>query len=151
MRRYYALSFILVLGLILGACGTPDSQDSNGNEEKSGETSGKNNDGDEGKDSELANGTDTVINSVEQLDASLEDSADVSTINEKGKTLEEDWDKIEKKVEKQFPDQYTKIEESLYPLIDEAKKDKPDLEKMKEWTQSTLESLNELKQNIETQ
>lgn len=53
-------------------------------------------------------------------------------------------------MEKQFPDQYTKIEENLYPLIDEAKKDEPDLIKVKEWAQSTLESLNGLTQNIET-
>ncbi|WP_173918929.1 hypothetical protein [Halobacillus sp. Marseille-Q1614] len=152
MKHYYSFSFILVLGLILGACGTSDNQENTdsseeqtqeSNEETSEET------GNEGEDTEFVSGVDTVINSVEQLNSSLEDSADANTINEEGKTLEENWDQIEKKVEEQFPDQYAKIEESLYPLIDEAKKDSPDVEKMKEWIQPTLESLNELKQNID--
>ncbi|UOQ91531.1 hypothetical protein MUO14_13165 [Halobacillus shinanisalinarum] len=166
MKRYYVFSFILVLGLILGACGSPDNQDNtdapdqtnqqnsespSGNEESSVEPSEENGTDDEGEDTELAPGVDTVISSVEQLDSSLEDPEDVNPINEKGKTLEEDWDRIEKKVEESFPDQYKKIEESLYPLINEAKKDQPDIEKMKEWVQPTLESLNELKQNIMTQ
>ncbi|MGI8315886.1 hypothetical protein [Halobacillus mangrovi] len=163
MKKYYLFSIILALGLILGACGSSESQDNSdsteqtseqdseatsGNADSSEGSSEENTSSNEGQDTELASGIDTVIASVEDLDSSLEDSADVNALNEKGKTLEEDWDSIEKKVEEQFPDQYEKIEKSLYPLIDEAKKDEPDMEKMKELVQPTLDSLNELKQNV---
>lgn len=163
MKKYYLFSIILALGLILGACGSSESQNNSdsteqtseqdseatsGNAESSEGSSEENSSSDEGKDTELASGIDTVIASVEDLNSSLEDSADVNTLNEQGKTLEEDWDSIEKKVEEQFPDQYEKIEKSLYPLIDEAKKDEPDVEKMKEWIKPTLDSLNELKQSV---
>ncbi|ARI76341.1 hypothetical protein [Halobacillus mangrovi] len=163
MKKYYLFSIILAVGLLLGACGSSESQDNSDsteqtNEQDSEATSGnadssegsseETSSSDEGQETELASGIDTVIASVEDLNSSLEDSADVTTLNEKGKTLEEDWDSIEKKVEEQFPDQYEKIEKSLYPLIDEAKKDEPDVEKMKELVKPTLDSLNELKQSV---
>ncbi|WP_052158767.1 hypothetical protein [Halobacillus sp. BBL2006] len=165
MKKYYMLSMILALGLLLGACGTSednqessdsgeqtseqqDSEATSGEVDDSEDSSGENSETSEGKDMELSSGIDTVMASVKELQTSLENSADVSTVNEQGKKLEEDWDSIEKKVEEQFPDLYEKIEESLYPLINEAKKDEPDMEKMKEWVQPTLDSLNELKKNV---
>ncbi|MGP4062499.1 hypothetical protein [Halobacillus sp. H74] len=170
MKKYYLFSIILALGFILGACGSSDSQDNSkdnsdsteqtseqdseatsGNADSSEGSSEENGNSDIEVDSDLSSGIDTVIASVDALDSSLKDSAAVNTLNEKGKNLEEDWDSIEKKVEEQFPDQYEKIEKSLYPLINEAKKDEPDAEKMKELVEPTIDSLNELKQSISSE
>ncbi|WP_431801006.1 hypothetical protein [Halobacillus andaensis] len=154
MKHFYALNFILVLGLMLGACGNPDSPEDSEEpaddptEEESSEDNGENVDEDESN--ELEPGVETVLQSVEEVGASLEEDGDVSTINEQGEALEKDWDQIEEDVEEQYPDRYTETEESLYPLIDEAKKDEPDVEKMEEWVQSTSDSLNELKDEIGT-
>ncbi|WP_079528468.1 hypothetical protein [Halobacillus hunanensis] len=165
MKRFHAFSLILALGIILGACGTAENQDNTSsqeetnqqesepaNGEKSTESSEGNQSSGESKDMNLASEVDNVIKSVNQLNSSLKDSAnDVKTINGHGKTLEENWDSIEKQVEEQFPDQYKKIEESLYPLIGEAKQEDPKIDKMKEWAQTTVDSLNELKQKIKNQ
>ncbi|MCA1010687.1 hypothetical protein [Halobacillus halophilus] len=170
MKKYYLFSIIIALSFILGACGSSDSEDSSqnnsdseeqtseqdseatsGNADSSEGSSEENGSSDEEMDSDLSSGIDTVIGSVEDLDSSLKDSAEVNTLNEKGKTLEEDWDSIEKKVEEQFPDQYEKIEKSLYPLINEAKKDEPDVEKLKELVKPTIDSLDELKQSVSSE
>ncbi|WP_173918624.1 hypothetical protein [Halobacillus sp. Marseille-Q1614] len=152
MKKFYSLTLILVLGLILGSCGTDETPEESADEpaeENAGENTEEN--ADEGEGNELSAGVDSVIQSVEELGTNLEEDADVNTINEQGEALEEGWDQIEKDVEEQYPDRYTETEESLYPLIDEAKKDEPDVEKMKEWVQSTSDSLNQLKQEVDSE
>ncbi|WP_085992139.1 hypothetical protein [Oceanobacillus senegalensis] len=150
MKSIYSLSLFLVIGLILAGCGGESDNDENANATKqdSKETSEVNVAVVEGEDSDLTSGVNTVITSLKQLDSDIENTDDVNTINESGKTLEEDWDRIEKKVEEKFPDQYIKIEETLYPLIAEAKKEEPDIKKMKEWIQTTLDSIDELKESL---
>ncbi|MFD2923484.1 hypothetical protein [Halobacillus naozhouensis] len=167
MKRFYFFSFILAIGVILSACGTTENQDkadsskqtnqqendsSSNDGNTSEQSSKKDQSGGDGENMDLASEVDHVISSVEQLDKTLKNSAnDVQSINNQGKTLEENWDSIEKQVEEQFPNQYKKVEESLYPLIGAAKKEDPNIEKMKKWAQTTVESLNELKQKIESQ
>lgn len=79
-------------------------------------------------DPSLTKGIDTVLTSLDQLKKVTEE-ADGKTekVNNAAEQLGEDWDEIEKLVEKKYPEDYEKIERSLYPLLAEAKKDDPDL------------------------
>ncbi|GAA0438628.1 hypothetical protein GCM10008983_14380 [Lentibacillus halophilus] len=97
----------------------------------------------------LKKGIDDVLASLEALNNTSEASAnDVDKVNSKGKDLSESWEPIEKKVEKRDAEAYETIEESLYPLIDEAQKDKPDIEKVKKLTEETKRKLTEFQEKL---
>ncbi|WP_082232718.1 hypothetical protein [Halobacillus massiliensis] len=150
MKHFYSLTFVLALSFLLGACGASESPDNSSEEPASEQENAEDNTGEQ-EENDLSAGVDSVIQSVEELGTNLEqDSPDINSINEQGEMLEEDWDQIEKDVEEQYPERYAETEESLYPLIDEAKKDEPDVEKMTEWVQSTSDSLNTLKEEIDS-
>ncbi|WLR50360.1 hypothetical protein LC040_13950 [Bacillus tianshenii] len=100
-------------------------------------------------DAALKEDIDSVMASVKALrEAAQGSKKDVAPINEKGKALEANWDGIEKQVEEQYPDQYKKIEESLYPLIEEAKKDTPDVEKIDSLIAETQDMLESFKDKL---
>ncbi|WP_221565028.1 hypothetical protein [Alkalihalobacillus sp. TS-13] len=153
MKRIQLFSFILVLGLFLGACGSEENQENNNDSEQSQNESGEKEDKeseDREPDKKLSSEVENFLGTVESMETTLDQSSeDIKTINENGKTIEEEWDLIEKTVEENHPEHYEKVEESLYPLINESQKDKPDVEKVKELTRSTIDSLKELQQNVE--
>ncbi|GAA0481754.1 hypothetical protein GCM10008986_03090 [Salinibacillus aidingensis] len=95
---------------------------------------------------------DTVLTSVDELEKVIEETPDeVRTINEKGEVLEKNWDEIEKQVEELDPDAYANIERSLYPLMAEAQKENPDIEKMKSLSEEVTEKLEDFKQQVSNQ
>ncbi|MRG86504.1 hypothetical protein [Salinibacillus xinjiangensis] len=101
------------------------------------------------ENTELIEGIDTVITSIEELQNIVEASpSDVNQINEKGKVLETNWDVIEKQVEELDKEAYVNIEKSLYPLIAEAKKDNPNVENLKSLASDTTEKLTDFKNEI---
>ncbi|WP_141995096.1 hypothetical protein [Bacillus sp. B4EP4a] len=97
----------------------------------------------------LSSGSEEVIISLLELKANIEtESENTEQIQTTGKDLEESWDSIEKQVEEQHPVDYKNIEESLYPLIDEIKKDQSDVEKIKQLTNDTTEKMKAFKEKI---
>lgn len=84
------------------------------------------------EETEIIEGVNTVLSTVNSLQSMIANSPDeIQKINEFGMKLDDDWDMIEKRVEEQFPKDYKIIEESLYPLIDEAKSVKPEIDQLK--------------------
>ncbi|MFG6119794.1 hypothetical protein [Thalassobacillus sp. B23F22_16] len=162
MKQFYLLSFMVAAGIILAGCGTSgnddtiepeDTNDPGSSQEESdqAEEEAKESSGDTSDAIDLKDGVDLVIGTVEELNTTVEESPDdTAKINETGKTLEEDWDRIEKQVEENYEEDYKNIEESLYPLIDEAQSDEPDTDKIKELTQETQHKLEEFKNKLET-
>ncbi|MET1178581.1 hypothetical protein ABG775_11575 [Peribacillus simplex] len=97
----------------------------------------------------LSSGSEEVIISLLELKANIEtESENTEQIQTTGKDLEESWDSIEKQVEEQHPVDYKNIEESLYPLIAEIKKDQSDVEKIKQLTNDTTEKMRAFKEKI---
>jgi hypothetical protein len=72
-----------------------------------------------------------VIQLTGELEKQLQNNPKPGVVNEIGKKMAEKWDSVEKEVEKRYPDDYKKIEESLYPLIAEAGKQQLDVSKIK--------------------
>lgn len=100
----------------------------------------------------LEKGIDEVLASLETLKNTAEASADdVEKVNSKGKDLSESWEPIEKKVEEYDAEAYENIEESLYPLIDEAQKDKLDIEKIKGLIEETESKLTKFQKGLGSQ
>ncbi|WP_408006391.1 hypothetical protein ACJROX_16995 [Pseudalkalibacillus sp. A8] len=157
MKRLQLLNFILILGLFLGACGSEENQENKNdpeqsqNESESGQQDDQESE-DRDPDEDLSSEIENFRGTVESMETTLDQSSDdVETLNENGKTIEEEWDMIEKKVEEQYPEHYEKVEESLYPLINEAQKEQPDVEKVDELTQATIDSLKDLQNTIDKQ
>ncbi|WP_347551493.1 hypothetical protein ABFG93_06080 [Pseudalkalibacillus hwajinpoensis] len=159
------LAVCLSAGTLLAGCGnnaiqnngpqtTNDSAESNTTsentpEEGSTNSSSSENTGDENGNINLEVGIDTALTDLDALKSTVENSSDdVAKLNEQGKTLESHWDLIEPKMEEDYPDEYKEIEKTLYPLIDEAKKDDPDTAKMSEWIDQTIMTMTEFKENL---
>ncbi|WP_226037787.1 hypothetical protein [Aquibacillus saliphilus] len=111
------------------------------------------NDEEEGDEEEaevdLVAGTNAVLKLIDQLKGKVKPSIkDTKDINMLGKELEEKWDTIEDTVEKKYPDDYAKIEKSLYPLIAIAKKDKLDMDKLKQYMKETDDKLAKFKAKL---
>ena len=99
---------------------------------------------------DLEVGIDTALTNLNELKTTIENGDDVEKINEQGMRLDSNWDKIEAQVEEKYPVDYKNIEESLYPLIDEAKKDEPDTEKLNELIKKTIMKMTEFKKKLPT-
>ncbi len=94
---------------------------------------------------------DEVLRTLEKLEKTVSDSPiDVKAIHKSGSLLEEKWDVIEKQVEEIDKASYMYIEETLYPLIAEAKKDSPNVENMKALMKQTQERLIKFKEEVAT-
>lgn len=167
------LASCLITGSLLAGCGSNSAEDDNSthtsndsanssieentasenagtssNSEGSNDSSASTDSGSE-ENINLDVGVDTALTNLDELKSTIENSSDdVGAINEQTMTLEENWDKIEAKVEQDFPDEYKDIEESLYPLIDEGKKDEPDMEKMNELIDETIMKMTEFKEKL---
>ncbi|MBJ8069812.1 hypothetical protein BWGOE4_33470 [Bacillus mycoides] len=85
-----------------------------------------------------------VVTLIESLDKQLAANPKLETVNKLGKQINEKWDVIEKDIEASYPTEYKTIEQSLYPLIIRAEKEKIDVNKMKSLTTKTKKDLNQL-------
>ncbi len=85
-----------------------------------------------------------VVTLIESLDKQLAANPKLETVNKLGKQINEKWDVIEKDIEASYPTEYKTIEQSLYPLIIRAEKEKIDVNKMKSLTTKTKKVLNQL-------
>ncbi|WP_339227806.1 hypothetical protein NSQ77_19830 [Oceanobacillus sp. FSL K6-2867] len=139
------LSVFLITAVVVSACASGnDSESSNEENEQKSEQAPKN--GEENSSDSLNKGIEKVLTSLQELKNTAETSPDdTDNINSKGKSLSENWEPIEEKVEEQNPDAYENIEESLYPLIGEAQKEKPDTNKVTKLIEETTEKLNQFK------
>ncbi len=159
------LASCLITGSLLAGCGSNTAEDNNsthtsdnsansGMENDSATEATTNSEGDSSSDNgkeetiNLDVGVDTALTNLDELKTTIENGDAVEKINEQGMNLETTWDKIEAQVEEEFPDEYKNIEESLYPLIDEAKKDDPDTEKMNELIDKTIMKMTKFKEKL---
>ncbi|WP_117169596.1 hypothetical protein [Paraliobacillus sediminis] len=100
-------------------------------------------------DATIMEGVNTVLATIEALKDVVEQSPDESKeIIKRGKKLDEDWELIEKKVEDAYPEDYTNIEESLYPLIDAAQSEKPNNDVLKKLITEVNDKLFKFKEKI---
>ncbi|OMP68387.1 hypothetical protein [Domibacillus epiphyticus] len=142
MKKFQiVLASFLLMMLLAAGCGQDESEQS----VKNNETDTTN---EEWKD--MASELDNVTGTLTELKANIEDPENIEQIHATGKSLEEHWDTIEGQVEEQYPDDYTTIEESLYPLINETKKEQPDAEKISSLIDETNAKLTEFLKKAET-
>ncbi|WP_077324822.1 YVTN family beta-propeller repeat protein [Virgibacillus siamensis] len=102
-----------------------------------------------GQSALLSAGIGKVLSTLQDLKNTAASSPDnAKKINEKGKTLSEIWEPIEKDIEKHNAKAYENIEKSLYPLIAESKKNQPDVNKVKQLVDETADKLKQFKKKI---
>ncbi|RFU61513.1 hypothetical protein [Bacillus sp. V59.32b] len=87
-------------------------------------------------------GVNKVLSIIKEVESAMENSADSKRLHAIGQQMEEEWDTVEKKVEKKFPADYKSIEESLYPLIAELGKSQHNLAKIKDLSDQTKAKLD---------
>ncbi|WP_338752757.1 hypothetical protein [Bacillus sp. FJAT-52991] len=140
MKKFNYVSAILVAMMMVTGCNFTNNNDSS---KKTMETSKKMPD--------LTSGIDKVQTSLNDLGTVVDQSPNgTEKIQAIGEHLEENWDTIEKQVEEVYPTDYRNIEESLYPLINEAKKDQPNRQKMKPLITDTKKKITEFKEKLKT-
>jgi iron uptake system EfeUOB component EfeO/EfeM len=159
MKNIKPFSSLLIVGLLLGGCGgndnaeevkevTPDEESKPAADDEKTEENSSNDE----NAMNLTAGVEETTNSLEELSMTLTDTPDdTKKLNEQGSKIEEKWDQIEKQVEDNYPDDYENIEKSLYPLIEEAKKDTPDAENLKNLTEDTMNKMNEFHGKVKNQ
>ncbi|MGP4105891.1 hypothetical protein [Virgibacillus sp. L01] len=99
---------------------------------------------------DILRGTNEVITTTKELKKiTASEEENTSEINKLGEEIENRWDRIEKKVEKEYPEDYTNIEKSLYPLIAMAKKETSNKKQLQDLSNQTLEKLTNFKHKIE--
>lgn len=154
MKQFYLIGLLGFSVLLSGCSSDQGNQNANesinqSKEHPAEEVSVYQDEKDNTSKTDLATGTSTVLATVEKLKNTIENSPDdINKINELGKDLSENWDLIEKKVEKRYPKDYKDIEESLYPLIAFAQNDSPDIEKMKQLIKEVNDKLTSFKQKV---
>jgi hypothetical protein len=94
------------------------------------------------KNSDILQAVDKVLSQIQNAKTNMETRANAKALNSVGQHMQEDWDVIEKKVEKKYPADYKNIEESLYPLISELKKDDLDLANIRKLSDQTKDKLD---------
>lgn len=143
---------LLMAGMLVVGCQADNNNETNTNENEGPDALETMNHQVENIDkdtSEIVKGLDIVLLTINKLKGIVNNTPnDVKQINETGKTLEKNWDQIEKAVEKRNPELYEYIEKSLYPLIDEAKKATPNIDKIKPLIEDTTKKLQEYKEKI---
>lgn len=117
MKKRYAMVFAVMLA---SGCGT-----------------------DESEQPVLDTETDTIEEHARDLPAKIENVQN-TLVALKAAEGNEDLQQTGKSLEEQYPEDYAAIEESLYPLIAEAKKDSPDAAKLAPLIQKSNEKLNVL-------
>ncbi|MGB8001602.1 MAG: hypothetical protein WCF60_16105 [Anaerobacillus sp.] len=159
------LASCLILGSLLAGCGSNGAEDNTLTSNNSADYGMENDstietstasEGDPNTENgnketiDLEVGIDTALTNLNELKKTIENGNEVEKINEQGMRLDSNWDKIEAQVEEKYPVDYKNIEESLYPLIDEAKKDEPDTEKLNELIKKTIMKMTEFKKKLPT-
>ncbi|QDP39888.1 hypothetical protein [Radiobacillus deserti] len=100
-------------------------------------------------DQEILMGLKTVVATLARLESTLVDNPDkVQRIKKQGKALEKNWDVIEKMVEKNYPNDYKTIEESLYPLLSHTQEEKLQINKMKGLVKATRTKLQDFRTKL---
>lgn len=103
------------------------------------------------KDKKIVKGITSVLTTMEEFQAVVKESPDdIEKINAFGKQVKEEWEKIEKKVEKHYPNEYKTIEESLYPLIDLSESNVIDFNELDQLIDETKMKLKKLADQIES-
>ncbi|MCD5325098.1 MULTISPECIES: hypothetical protein [Pontibacillus] len=97
----------------------------------------------------VSEGIDQVLAAIDTLQMAVQNNAKLSELNKAGKKLDEAWDVIEDQVEEKSPKDYKIIEESLYPLIGEAQKPSPDVNKIEQLIVETNEKLKSYQATLE--
>ncbi|MBN8209051.1 hypothetical protein JI666_09875 [Bacillus sp. NTK071] len=160
----------LTVGTLLAGCGSDGSEENNvtqteestmnessGDNSMSDNTSGENNsnDGAEGSDSSEVNldvGIDTVLTDLDSLNTALENSSeDSSKINELGTQLQSHWDLFDQKLKEEYPKDYTAINDTITPLIEEAAKEEVDIEKTRMLLDEAVETVTKFKDEVPVQ
>ncbi|OAT82591.1 hypothetical protein A6P54_08585 [Bacillus sp. MKU004] len=155
MKIIKLFSSLLIVGLLLGGCGGNDNAEevkeiAPDKEEATPGTGDEKTNDDNTKN--LTAGVEDTKGSLEELSMTLTNTPEeAKKLNEQGSKVEEKWDQIEKQVEDNYPDDYENIEKSLYPLIEEAKKDTPDAENLKNLTEDTMNKMNEFLEKVKNQ
>lgn len=134
-KPYYAAASFLLTGMLAAGCGTDESEQPVLDTET---------DTIEETARDMPSKIQNVQNTLVELNTHIDASESIEEIQTTGKSLEEHWDLAEAEIEEQYPEDYAAIEESLYPLIDETKKDSPDMEKMKPWVEDSNKKLTAL-------
>lgn len=156
MRKFiYLLAVMTIMLLIAAGCGSKKEEaaepaSTNTDEPKEQVTTKEEEEEAKEKEKEkpadLPSGLEEVSISLKELQGNVDTvPQNAEQLQTTGKKVEEKWDDIEEQVEENYPDDYKNIEDSLYPLIDETKKDKPDAEKMKPLIKETVEKSTLLK------
>jgi iron uptake system EfeUOB component EfeO/EfeM len=156
MKNIKLFSSLLIAGLLLGGCGGNDNAEEVKEVTPDEESQPATSDGKPGEDSSnqkiIIKGVGDTISSVEELSKMLSNNPDdAKKLNEQGSKIEEKWDKIEKTIENNFPEDYENIEKSLYPLIAEAKKDTPDPDNLNKLTEDTSKKLDKFLEKVKNQ
>ncbi len=98
---------------------------------------------------EISKGLDTVLASLQKLEKGIQDNPkNMKKVAKLGKAVEEKWDMIERKVEKLDKEAYVYIEEALYPLFAEVKKDKPNINTIIKLTTQSKERISSFQEKI---
>lgn len=97
----------------------------------------------------IPDGVNIVMSTIDEIKGTVKiNPKNTKKLNELGEKLDKNWDLIEKKVEEQYPEDYKNIEESLYPLINEAKKSSPDTKKINTLIPETMDKLIQFKEKV---
>ncbi len=97
----------------------------------------------------LTEGVDIVVAAIEEMKGAVKlDPKNTGKLNQLGKKLDEKWDLIEERVEEKYPKDYKNIEDSLYPLIAEAKKKSPSANTLNKLIPETTDKLIQFKEKI---
>lgn len=144
--KKYLMPFMLTGMLLSGCASVPDKKQSEGTNasedlEVMQQTQPPNESGTE-KNADIVRGVEKVLSIIKEVEKRMEDTAEAKSLNKIGRQMEEEWDIIEKSVEKAFPEDYTNIEKSLYPLMAELQKTLPDLAKIKDLSDQTKAKLD---------
>jgi len=101
---------------------------------------------------EISKGLDTVLSSLQNLEKTIQDNPkNMQKIAKLGKAVEEKWDNIERQVEKLDKETYIYIEEALYPLFAEVKKDQPNIHSITKLTKLSKERISSFQVKISKQ
>ena len=146
------LAVLMLGGILLAGCQADTESPMNNVEQETQdavETMNQHAEHSELETPEIIKGIDKVLETINKLEETLKSTPkDTKQIQELGHALEEEWDKIEKAVEKLDQEEYEFIEKSLYPLIAEAKKPMPEVERIQPLIEDTTKKLNEFKEKL---
>ncbi|WP_100330017.1 hypothetical protein [Bacillus xiapuensis] len=98
---------------------------------------------------DLTSGIGQVQTALQAAETAIERATNPpNKISTAGQQLEKKWDEIEKMIEESYPQDYKNIEKSLYPLINEMKKEQPDLQKLNALLAETKKKISAFKDKI---